>query len=77
MHCSDSWIGDLKRSVSDLSTSDAAQKSASSLVQTFESLNASFKGGDLDGAKASFSSAVDALSTWVADVGLASKIKGL
>ena len=75
--CSESWIGDLKKAVSDLSSSPTTQKSSSQVGATLDSLGKAFADSDLDKAKESFADAVGALQAWVGDAGLTSQIKGL
>lgn len=75
--CSESWIGDLKKAVADLSGSSASQRSSSKVGSTLDTLGQAFASNDLDKAKQSFASAVGALQAWVTDAGLTEQIKGL
>lgn len=75
--CSESWIGDLKKAVADLSGSPTSQKSSTQVSATLDSLGKAFADSDLDKAKESFADAVGALQTWIGDAGLTQQIKGL
>lgn len=75
--CSESWIGDLKKAVADLSGSPASEKSSGQVGSTLDTLGKAFADGDLDKAKESFAEAVGALQTWIGDAGIAKQIKGL
>jgi hypothetical protein len=74
---SESWIGDLKKAIADLSSTQASQSSSAKVSSSLDTLGKALGGGDLDKAKDAFGSAVSALSTWVADAGLKDQIKGL
>lgn len=74
---SESWIGDLKKAVADLSGSPTAQKSSAEVGASLDTLGKAFADSDLDKAKESFATAVGALQTWIGDAGLTSQIKGL
>jgi hypothetical protein len=74
---SESWIGDLKKAIADLSSTEASQSSSGNVTSSLDALGKALGGGDLDKAKDSFSSAVSALQTWVGDAGITQQIKGL
>lgn len=67
----------MKKAVADLSSSESAQKSSPDVLDSLDALSKSFKKGDIESAKSSFSTAVAALQAWIGDAGLSNQIKGL
>eukprot|EP00873_Tetraselmis_striata_P007277 jgi/Tetstr1/427541/TSEL_017667.t1 len=71
------WMSEFKSAAINLSTSDAAKASVTTVLSSIEGLQKSAKANKLPEAKRNFVTMVDALQAWTTDVGVSDKLRGL
>jgi acyl-CoA hydrolase len=74
---SDSWVSAFKDATLDVSVSDAAKSSVTSVVSGLSSLQEAVKSGSIVDSKKTYVALVASIQTWVVDAGVEGSLKGI